>query len=151
MGDGSSASGIRCRRSLVLAGSVMLIGLSAQSRVIFHSDAYVSISSLFVSGEMLMRRSYLATYLSVVILLAGTCCLSAQESKRPESRDRGASGRSANRANSAMSMLQRQFEQRSPALGSQLPDVSVFDDEGKPLHVRDLRGKYTVIVFGCLT
>jgi hypothetical protein len=36
-------------------------------------------------------------------------------------------------------------------IGSQLPDITVFDENGKELSTRDLRGKHTVLVFGCLT
>jgi|TARA_B100000700_G_scaffold35885_1_gene34996 cytochrome oxidase Cu insertion factor (SCO1/SenC/PrrC family) len=44
-----------------------------------------------------------------------------------------------------------QFPQVSSLLGSQLPEVSVFDEQGKPFSTRQLSGKYTVLVFGCLT
>lgn len=38
-----------------------------------------------------------------------------------------------------------------PAVGSVLPDVSAFDEQGKPFSTKSLRGSYTVLVFGCLT
>ena len=38
-----------------------------------------------------------------------------------------------------------------PAVGSTLPDVTVFDEEGEPFTTTSLRGHYSVLVFGCLT
>ena len=36
-------------------------------------------------------------------------------------------------------------------VGQQLPDITVYDADGKPFRMADLKGKYSVIVFGCLT
>ncbi len=47
--------------------------------------------------------------------------------------------------------LQTRFEATSPDVGESLPDVSLFDADGKPFHLRNLKGDYTVLVFGCLT
>ena len=38
-----------------------------------------------------------------------------------------------------------------PAIGDVLPDVTALDENGKEISLRSLRGKYTVLVFGCLT
>lgn len=38
-----------------------------------------------------------------------------------------------------------------PRIGSQLPDVSAFDDKGRKFSLSELRGEYSVLVFGCLT
>ncbi len=38
-----------------------------------------------------------------------------------------------------------------PQPGSRLPDLTVYDQEGKPLALKSLRGSWTVLVFGCLT
>jgi len=35
--------------------------------------------------------------------------------------------------------------------GDALPDLSGFDEKGEPIHLRDLKGRHAVIVFGCLT
>ena len=35
--------------------------------------------------------------------------------------------------------------------GESLPEVSGYDEEGKPFHLRQLKGKHAVMVFGCLT
>ena len=35
--------------------------------------------------------------------------------------------------------------------GSLFPAVDIYDTEGKPFNTRSLKGKYTVIVNGCLT
>ncbi|MDG1893882.1 MAG: hypothetical protein P8J37_03135 [Fuerstiella sp.] len=38
-----------------------------------------------------------------------------------------------------------------PAPGSALPDVVVYDEDGREFSLNELRGEYTVLVFGCLT
>lgn len=38
-----------------------------------------------------------------------------------------------------------------PRVGSQLPDVRAFDDTGREFSLSELRGEYSVLVFGCLT
>lgn len=44
------------------------------------------------------------------------------------------------------------FAQRSPAIGTALPNVPVYDAQGKRHALRDMiRGRHTVLVFGCLT
>ena len=44
-----------------------------------------------------------------------------------------------------------QFSQVTRLLNSTLPNVNVFDAQGNPLSTASLRGRYTVLVFGCLT
>ena len=36
-------------------------------------------------------------------------------------------------------------------VGSPMPEVTVFDEDGKPFETAALKGKYSVLVFGCLT
>jgi len=72
------------------------------------------------------------TTISLLLLLAVTSTATAQ-------RQRGGRGMAA------------RFEQNSPKIGAQLPDVSAYDENGKKLKLRSLRGHYTVLVFGCLT
>lgn len=36
-------------------------------------------------------------------------------------------------------------------LGQALPDLTIFDDKGGKVRLADLKGKHSVIVFGCLT
>ncbi|MDP7655313.1 MAG: hypothetical protein QF706_04520 [Roseibacillus sp.] len=39
-----------------------------------------------------------------------------------------------------------------PKAGSLIPDISVFDAEGRSFALREkLKGRHAVIVFGCLT
>ena len=38
-----------------------------------------------------------------------------------------------------------------PAVGSMLPDVTLYDEHGKEFSTTSLRGHYSVLVFGCLT
>ena len=41
--------------------------------------------------------------------------------------------------------------QQEPRLGWKLKNVSAFDSDGKEFQLSALRGKYSVLVFGCLT
>lgn len=36
-------------------------------------------------------------------------------------------------------------------VGAPLPDLAVYDAEGRPFQLGQLKGRYTVLVFGCLT
>ena len=46
----------------------------------------------------------------------------------------------------------QRFLSTAPAIGEPLPDVSIVDDQGSPVSLRDLTGEnYTVLVLGCLT
>lgn len=38
-----------------------------------------------------------------------------------------------------------------PERGTRLPDVTVYDEHGEPFTTKSLRGRYSVLVFGCLT
>lgn len=45
-----------------------------------------------------------------------------------------------------------QFEADAPKVGEQLPNISIHDDLGNPVNIRDLAGEnYKVLVLGCLT
>ena len=46
---------------------------------------------------------------------------------------------------------EKKFAARDPKLGQTMPDASAFDENGNPFELNQTRGKYTVIVFGCLT
>ena len=39
-----------------------------------------------------------------------------------------------------------------PDIGEQIPDVTIVDDQGNPVNLRDITsGQYTVLTVGCLT
>jgi cytochrome oxidase Cu insertion factor (SCO1/SenC/PrrC family) len=43
------------------------------------------------------------------------------------------------------------FRERSPIVGDYAPDVSAWDEYGNEFELSATSGKYTVLVFGCLT
>jgi cytochrome oxidase Cu insertion factor (SCO1/SenC/PrrC family) len=43
------------------------------------------------------------------------------------------------------------FTRQRPAISDALPDVTVYDVEGREVKTSSLRGHYTVLTFGCLT
>ena len=45
-----------------------------------------------------------------------------------------------------------EFEAAAPEIGEALPDITIYNDLGIPVNIRDLaNGNYKVIVLGCLT
>ena len=48
--------------------------------------------------------------------------------------------------------LMEKFEAHAPKVGEPLPDITVYDDLGNPVNIRELANEnYTVLVLGCLT
>ena len=48
--------------------------------------------------------------------------------------------------------IEKRFESSAPALGERLPDLEAFDADGTKVSLRKLvKGRYTVLVLGCLT
>ena len=85
-----------------------------------------------------MRRTSIAV--GIVLALVVT---SASFAQKPEQSKKG--------TRSGMQALRDRFAKNSPAIGKPLPDVTVVDANGKKFAIKDLRGKHTVLVFGCLT
>jgi len=48
-------------------------------------------------------------------------------------------------------MFNEQFLSRKPLLGTEIVDLTAFDEMGNEFDFNKLRGKYTVVNFGCLT
>jgi len=85
-----------------------------------------------------MKRAYFCLTIALVWLVGGL--VSAQQ------RAPGGGGRSQ----MAQSM-QGRFDRSSPGVGDELPDVSGYRSDGSEISLKSLRGKHTVLVFGCLT
>ena len=44
------------------------------------------------------------------------------------------------------------FIELGPKVGEQLPDLTIVDDMGMPVNIREItKGNYSVLVLGCLT
>ncbi|MBI2478470.1 MAG: hypothetical protein HYV60_07475 [Planctomycetia bacterium] len=43
------------------------------------------------------------------------------------------------------------FDRQAPAVGDPLPDLSAYNAAGEAIRLGELKGNYTVLVFGCLT
>jgi cytochrome oxidase Cu insertion factor (SCO1/SenC/PrrC family) len=56
-----------------------------------------------------------------------------------------------NQARSARDGVIQSFDRKSPAVGEQLPDIKAYNAAGEPIRLGELKGNYTVLVFGCLT
>lgn len=47
--------------------------------------------------------------------------------------------------------MPRMLGDEDPNVGDIIPNVTVWDDQGDPITLHGLEGKYRVLVFGCLT
>lgn len=82
--------------------------------------------------------------LAVAALLLTKVCVTAQE--------RGARSKGENPdVAKTREGVNQQFDRRSPAIGTALPDLKAYDADGKEVRLGNLKGQYTVLVFGCLT
>jgi hypothetical protein len=45
------------------------------------------------------------------------------------------------------------FDASAPEIGDQIPDLTIVDDQGNPVNIRELasQSQYTVLTLGCLT
>lgn len=60
-------------------------------------------------------------------------------------------GGTANGASRPGSAGSSTLERAGLRLGQPMPDLTIHDDKGGPFRMADVKGRYTVIVFGCLT
>jgi cytochrome oxidase Cu insertion factor (SCO1/SenC/PrrC family) len=44
-----------------------------------------------------------------------------------------------------------EFAKAKPAVGDPLPELTVYDPDGKEVKTASLRDHYTILTFGCLT
>ncbi len=89
-----------------------------------------------------------------ILYLCGTCFLMAGAvaglwAQQPEP-DQPAATPRKHGAEPAQ-VLEDRFDREAPQVGDLLPDVVGLDAEGNEFPLRDLRGHYTVLTFGCLT
>ena len=88
---------------------------------------------------MLQRLSRFSTLLVIAGLVAVTAA-SASYGQAPG--QGGQSGRS---------QVSSAFKRASPGIGEPIPEVTVYTADGKEFSTSQLKGSYTVLVFGCLT
>jgi len=63
----------------------------------------------------------------------------------------GANFASAQNPGSSRQGVNSRFDLNSPKVGEQLPNLKAYDAEGNTIRLGQLKGDYTVLVFGCLT
>lgn len=88
---------------------------------------------------MRQRSTRFLTLLGLAGLLAMTCS-PASYGQRP-----GQSGQSGR------SQVSSAFSRSAPGIGESIPEVTVYTADGKKFSTSQLKGSYTVLVFGCLT
>jgi len=80
-------------------------------------------------------------------IMATICFASVSYAQRP----RGNEQTTAEKKLSPKEALERRFQEFPLRVGEAFPEVDIYDDSGKPLNTRSLKGQYTVVVNGCLT
>ena len=80
-------------------------------------------------------------------VLAGLAFGSALLAQPTGERNRQGMGNRADR----MERSNQRFLEVDPKLGDPLPDVTGYHENRQPVSLSDLKGRYSVIVFGCLT
>ena len=68
-----------------------------------------------------------------------------------QAKSRTGGRRPARSGTSPASVLTSRFDRESPQIGDPLPEVSGVDSDGNVFPLANLKGQYTVLVFGCLT
>jgi hypothetical protein len=87
------------------------------------------------ASHTIFRKAVHAT--AALALIATPLLSNAQQERRPPG---GPSGD-----------IQR-FLDLGPKVGEQMPDVTIVDDMGMPVNIREItKGNYSVLVLGCLT
>ncbi len=87
---------------------------------------------------MIRRLSSLATF------AAALCLVGAASAQAPGGMARG--------MGAGPSGMDTRFMDIVPDIGEQIPDVTIVDDQGNPVNMRDITsGQYTVLTVGCLT
>ena len=94
----------------------------------------------------LMKRTLPILLVAVIVLSAAA----------PAAAQRGGRGRfqgmDRERGFSARDMVNSKFDVAAPAIGESMPDITVYDEAGKPVSLKNLlEGHYSVVVLGCLT
>ncbi len=95
---------------------------------------------------MIMLRVFTTT-VTLAALMGSVVPLAGEEEKQTE----GESESGATADVSPKEALKIHFDDHSPPVGSALPDVLAMDADGNEFRLGDLKGHYSVIVFGCLT
>ncbi len=90
-----------------------------------------------------MRKIILLRIAGLAVLF-GWACLSSFEVQAQNNR---AGARGSRPGSDGSATLNR----AGLKVGMKIPAIKIFDDKGKELSTTALKGKYTVLTFGCLT
>ncbi len=85
---------------------------------------------------------------SLVTFAAALCLVSIASAQAPG----GMAGGMARGMGAGPSGMDTRFMDIVPDIGEQIPDITIVDDQGNPVSMRDITtGQYTVLTVGCLT
>lgn len=86
-------------------------------------------------------------FLALTLVLSMCCTVATGQTGRGRHGGRQNQGQRGGPGSPGSSTLQR----AGLNIGQALPTLTIFDDQGGEFRLADLKGKYSVIVFGCLT
>jgi len=82
--------------------------------------------------------------------VAAICALSVSCSREAVEKEPSAEQAAAEKLSPAKE-LERRFQEFPLQVGDPFPEADIYDATGKPFNTKSLKGRYTVIVNGCLT
>ena len=104
-----------------------------------------------------MLNEYRCWKITLMVLLISSVARGAGPPNAPQTKKNrarskvAAKQRAARSGLSAAQVLATRFDRAAPQIGDPLPDVAGLDAEGHEFPLRNLKGHYTVLTFGCLT
>ena len=105
-----------------------------------------------------MLNVYRCLKISLLVLLISSVAGAEETQTSPQTKEQkrtrskvASKQRPARSGISAAQVLATRFDRAAPQIGDPLPDVTGLDAEGHEFPLRNLKGHYTVLTFGCLT
>jgi len=87
-------------------------------------------------------------YAFIAFLIIGLLCTSAWGQKK---KNESTEGLAKGNAKEWTAQYDQRFKKQNPLLGQTAPEADCYDESGEPFRLSKIRGKYAVLVFGCLT
>ena len=99
-----------------------------------------------------MFNPKLTVLIAVFALSIGCTIANAQSGGNQKAKPGGKQDKNAKASSMEfVEQYNRRHASQDPRIGEVIKTVEVYDAQGKTFNTESLRGKYTVLVFGCLT
>jgi hypothetical protein len=108
----------------------------------------VSIPPELREGQISMKF-WINSTLAITLTLLQSGDLFAQQPQQQRPGERGSNGAQRGGGNSRTGS--GTLERAGLKIGQQMPDVTIYDENGEKFSLSRVKGKHAVLVFGCLT